>query len=468
MTYKDEMETFEKWNYETDVLAIGAGAAGLTAAIWAKAAGAEAMILEKAPTIYSSSTGMSGGGWILAGTSTQEEKGINDSPDLYYNYLLTYNQGKVDKALLKTFVENAPRVYEWVMELGTPCLNLVAYGEMGKPRVHWTDVRATLKGLETECRERGIEILFETPATRLLLSPEGRVIGAQADEGGETIFIKARKGVVMGCGGFSANPDMLTEFCGPKISRMMPVGSPHNTGDGFKMGMSAGAALRDAYVLPEMALAACDTLVTLPQLSRDGGILVNINGKRFIDESLIGMELGAAAVGQPDRLVYLVYCENIPSEMSEIKLERHITAGGEIYTADTLTELAEIAGLPIGALVETVNNYNCFVEAGADPECGRITLDGHSGEPVKLDNPPYYCIPCTGAIYPTEMGLRIDETARVIDVFGNVIPGLYAAGLMAAMGLKGPSGRTLPALPGAFTFGYIAGRQAARLDSWDI
>jgi len=195
--------------------------------------------------------------------------------------------------------------------------------------------------------------------------------------------------------------------------------------------------------------------------------MVNKNGKRFVNESILCMDQGAAAVEQPDRLAYIIYDANVPKTMSNIKLGRHEAAGGEIYEANSIAELAEKAGLPVDTVVETVNNYNGYVESGQDPEFGRTTLDGPNGKPVKLETPPFYCLPCTGAIYPTEIGLRIDENARVIDVFGNVIPGLYAGGLMAAMGVKGSTGRTLPAMAGAFTFGYIAGRHAATAESWD-
>ena len=166
-------------------------------------------------------------------------------------------------------------------------------------------------------------------------------------------------------------------------------------------------------------------------------------------------------------MAYIIYDASVPKAMSNIKLERHNGAGGEIFEADSLVELAEQVGLPVDTVLETMENYNSYVDAGEDPEFGRTTLDGPDGTPFRLENPPYYCIPCTGAIYPTEVGLRIDTDSRVYDVFGNLIPGLYAGGLMAALGVKSASGRTLPAMAGAYTFGAIAGKHAATCESWD-
>ena len=253
---------------------------GLMAAIWAKDAGVESMILEKAPALFGSATSICGGGWVVGGgTSTQKAQGIDDTPEEFYDYLMTHSKVPSDPEMVRTFIEESRKVYEWVVGLGVECVSLAAYWGMKKPRCHWTDTVKTIQLLEQECKNKDIEILFETPATRLITNSEGRVVGAEASSYGETVYVKARKGVVLGTGGFSANPEMLYDFHGPAVAKMMPVGSPNDTGDGYKMAMALGANVIDLFVLPDMAIAARDTRITLAQIPRDGGIMVNKDGK---------------------------------------------------------------------------------------------------------------------------------------------------------------------------------------------
>lgn len=465
----------ETWDLETDVLCLGAGATGLTAALWAVYSGAEALVLEKGVSALDSCSALADGQLAIGGSSVQKEQGIEDSPEKYYEWVESIQpiQQVADSDLetSKAVCEASAPVFEWLLSLGTQVYgDLQDFLDMGVPRWHTINMRDTMTLLLDECNKQGVEIRYETPATRLIVNADGRVVGAEAQADGKPIAVKARRGVVLGTGGYCGSPEMLMTFNGKKFAGAKPVGCKTNTGDGYTMAMALGAAIRDVHVAPSLALAAADTLVGIVQLPRAGGILVNDKAERYTAEN-IGASPEAAATSLQGGKTFIIHDDpQMSMEHASITLNRHDVLGGTIYDADTIEELAEKIGLDPAALKATVDTYNGYCEAGHDPDFGRDTIDeleGSAPAPA-LVTPPFHAIEVCAAIYPTQMRLNSDAKAQVRNTYGEVIPGLYAGGLMGNIGIRNPnSGQVAPALTGAFALGYIAGQEAAAQEPWE-
>lgn len=466
----------QKWDYETDVLSLGSGATGITAALQAKYKGSEAMILEKGITSLACCSALSDGQFAAAGTSVQKQLGIKDDTEKFWNWVERMQplQEVCDSDLetSRVIVDNSTSVFEWLISLGAKIHGeLQAFCSMDIPRWHTFKMQDVMGLLLNECKKQGVEILYSTRATRLITNAEGRVVGAEADQNGTPIFVKARQGVILGTGGYSASPEMLLNYNGKKYAQTKPVGCKTNTGDGFKMALALGAALKDAHVPPSMALAAADTLVGIVQLPRAGGILVNKEAKRYTAENIGARLESFATAEQPEGKAFIIH-DNPQMEMEHamITLDRHKKLGGKIYTADTIEELAAQIKLDPATLAETVAKYNSYCDAGNDPDFGRNTIDELPGSPAapKIATAPFYAIEVCAAIYPTQMKLNTDTLARVRNTYGEVIPGLYAGGLMGNIGIRTmESGQTCTALGGAFVLGYVAGQDAAAQDPWN-
>ena len=465
----------EKWDYETDVLCLGGGATGITAALWAKYDGAESMILEKGETSLACSAALSDGQWCAGGTSVQKAQGIDDSPEKFYKWVESIQpKQKVcpsDLETAKVVCEAATPTLEWLLDLGAEVQGeLQNFLDMDEKRWHTLKMQDVMNLLLGELDAQGVEMLTNTEATKLIVNADGRVIGAEAQKGSATIYCKARKAVVMGCGGYSASPEMLEKFNGPAFAKTKPVGCKTNTGDGYRMAMALGAQLRDVYVDPSMALSTVEPLIGIVQWPRAGGILVNEQCKRYTAEN-IGASPEAKATSMQQGKTYIIMDERFKGfEHAMITYDRYIKMGGKEYKADTYEDLAKQIGLDPAALAETINTYNGYCAAGADPDFNRNTIDeleGSAPAPA-LDQAPYYAFEVCGAIYPIQMRLNTDTQARVRDQWGNPIPGLYAGGLMGNIGIRNPdSGQVVTALTGAFALGYIAGKDAAALEPWE-
>lgn len=454
----------KKWDKETDIVVSGAGGAGLIASLSATQAGAKVMLLEKMATI-GGSTIISGGLWSVGPTSTQKEQGIEDSADLVYKDLMKANitdPGSMEPAIARAYADNCATVYEWLKGLGVK-LKSPKVSTMGGIdsvlRMHVMDIQQMVQTLVDTAKAKGVQILLQTAANRLVVNQTGRVIGLKAEAKGKPLFIKARKAVILTSGDFSANPQMLAVWGGPAMSKALAMGAPGNTGDGIKMAMDVGSDLRMLYQAVKIeALGPADTKVSMPQLPWDGAILVNKLGKRYVNESLTCVELGEITVKQPDGIGFIVYDKNVPKAPSQAKRERHNKLGGKIYEAQTLEDLAKMIAVP--GLVETVKRYNSYVEQGKDPDVGRTTLQGTLGKPVKIEVSPFYAIPATGGMYFSSAGVKTDEHTHVQNCYGEAIPGLYAAGQIR--------GRFVVPfhLGQAFVFGYLAGKKASTEKSW--
>ena len=449
-----------KWTSETDVVVLGGGAGGLFAAIEAAAAGSKVILLESMISVGGSSA-ICGGDIVFAGTDLQKEKGIEDSNQLLYDDFMKAGKKRNVPELVQTYIDNQMETYERLKKLGVT-YKAVVQGEGSVPRSHRTNPADVIAILKKEADRLGVKTYLESPATRLVTNADGRVTGVLATQAGKEVAIGARKGVVVATGGMSNNPELLDELkIGfSKVRSMAALGSK---GDGFIMLSKQGARMKD---LPSLKASFSQHPKSKPgkrqaiNTYRVGSIIVNRSGKRFVNEGLGHKDLPEFVL-QQDGAVYELFDSKIaPDAATKSMIIKQEDLEQWVIKADTLDEAAAKVGIPADALKETVAKYNQYVDAGKDPEFGRDGLIGHVGKLIKIDTPPFYIVEAICAILGTYCGAQVNNKAQVLDVYGEPIPGLFAAGEVTG-GLHGDGYIGGTAFGKALIFGRIAGKNVA-------
>lgn len=336
-------------------------------------------------------------------------------------------------------------------------------------------IASLLKGL----LDRGIEPRLETRA-RDLIADEGRIVGVKAECRGESELLRARRGVVLACGGYEWNPELVLTFLG--VRGVKPNSPPNNEGDGLLMGMRAGAALANMSVAWEYPVTATGEgsyegapVTTLANPRGEGGcILVNGQGRRFANESVAYQDLpktfrayDPVTQTYPNETAWLIFDREVRGRITVADLTPDGPTPAWVHEAATLAELAAAIDVPADALVAEVERWNEHCDRGVDADFGRGTVwyEGlTSGGPdpatalVRLERAPFFAMPLYHGLNGTAGGLRVDSEARVRRPDGGTIPGLYAVGNTSAS-IFGPM------YPGAggtigqgVCFGYLAGR----------
>lgn len=462
-----------RWDQSFDMVIVGAGGGGLMAASFAHKSGLKAVILEKT-ALVGGSTLLCGGEWSVAGSEEQKAKGIEDNEEKFLNEMLEVGKHQNDPELVKAMIKSGRVAFDFVTkELGYKPDNLTAVSGMSVPRAHHFVPSKLIETLYNHVKKCGVPVLFNTPAERLVWDTEkGCIAGVRAKtKDGKTIFVEAKKGVLLATGGFTRNPKLLAKF-NPLMMKTEPEGGIGNTGDGMLMAQAYGADTLDTQYIkatfgyrPDAKKYNTDTLHGY----YDGAILVNSDAKRFVDESISYKLLSDAALEQKDLNVFEVFDEPLRVKMRDksAKYKRLLSPldnGGEVeycIRGNTLEEVARKAGLDPKAFVETVSRYNANVDKGEDPDFGRTSLTSGFGKLVKIEKGPFYLYPARPRIIATYCGVRIDTSARVIDVFGDPIPHLYACGEVCG-GVHGAAYMTGTAVCKAMAYGRIAALEIAK------
>jgi fumarate reductase flavoprotein subunit len=454
----------KEWDHETDVLIVGAGTAGLPAAIAAAEAGAEVTVLESTSRCGGSGSLIIAGA-SFAGTEWQRKAGVEDSPDLLYKDGVDAGG---DPGLWRVYADNQVDTFNWLMSIGVKPWR----DDFMKPpgfrlaRLHHYKGAAAMEKIEARAKElKKIEILMQHRAQRLITDTEtGRVLGVRINAKNKTFNFKARKAVVLATGGFGRNREMIKEY-GERYIDCIPIMPPGHQGDGLKMALDLGAATKDIGHAVVSSLPVCvDTKSDRSFFTIVlGGILVNLNGRRFYNESCpVGYygNMTDAAIDEPEGTFFAVYDDRIRS--IPVVLEAGLETCKE-YKGDTLEELAKTLGIDPAAFAETVKKYNEDIESeGYDTVLGRKYLQGTVGPPpVTLDTPPYYAVKCKPSLTSFKGGIKINTRCQVVNNYGEIIPGLYAIGEVAG-GLIGKD-TYLGGLmwPASMTFGRLVGRNVA-------
>jgi fumarate reductase flavoprotein subunit len=451
---------------EVDLLVVGGGLAGYCAAHEAASRGLRTLVIEKESRI-GGATVLSGGSFAFAGTPLQQRLGIEDSNERLYVDLRRVGGYENDDALVRAYVGQQRAAYDWLGTLGVEFERVFVASGQSVPRAHSRNAREVLEIVADRAHAIGrVKTRLNVAARRLTRdAPGGAVTGVVAEAQGRSFPIRARHGVVLATGGFSRNEQLLQLFA-PHQAGAQRMGGPGNTGDGLLMAWQLGAGLRDmAYIKGTFgnhpSAGPEDHFLLFPVYA--GAIAVNANAQRFVDESLSYKLMGEACLEQPGCIGYQIFDHpifarrqpGIPSMDFQADLD-----AGRLVTAPTLAELARKLELDPAALERTVDRYNGFVESGVDADFGRDALCNRYGALVKIGTAPFYGFASKSVVLATYCGLTVDESARVKDVYGNVIPNLFAAGGIMG-GFHGQAYMTGTANGKAVVFGRIAARAAA-------
>ena len=441
-----------------DVVVIGAGGAGVAAAVEACDAGAKVILLEKMPAIGGTTATSQG---LVGGYESKftKEMDVHYTFEEMYGNLMSNASYRLDPTLTGITIEKSGETIDWMADrLGMNFYQVtVGYGPL--TMMHWIEnAGAGMKtAMEATLANSDVELMLETRATELIMNEDGSVKGVKAERGADTVIVYADS-VVITTGGYANNPE-LTERLDPEKAGTYGIGFVGSTGDGIIMASNVGAALthtgdmmcvlKDYEIMSEHNGTSATANVS-SFISRDNTVLLGANGKRFVDEKDIGymtQKLNSPVFDQmhKDGLGY-VWAISDKASLEAKGVKRGLDM--EFVTADTFEELAAKMGLDEAAVVETLTNYNSYCETGHDPEFGRLLL-------AKLEAP--YCavkvVPCEIITYG---GIARNENAEVIRADGTVIEGLYTAGEASAnsayMGFT---------ISNAFTWGRIAGNGAA-------
>ena len=450
----------KKWDQDADVVIVGAGGAGLAAAVQISGQKKSVILLEKMPT-YGGSSLICGGQLAFAGTDMQAAENVKDSNELFYKDLMKVGENQNVPALVKAYVDNQLETYNWLKKAGVKFVKLGVASGMSVPRSHTVVPADLLKILNDAAKAHGVKFMMETAASRLVVDEKtGKVRGVQAAKGGKTLYYGAKKGVILTSGGFSLNKELLAKFVPAMAFSKAMVGRGCN-GDGLKMAWAMGADIKDMpYIKATFGfdLEAQTIKDDFSLVFYQGAIIVNKDGKRFVNESISYKLVGDAALVQKDAMGFQIYDAAIRKAAANDPLARtdSLEKKNRIQSADTLKELAQKIGVSADALEATVREYNDGVDKGSDA-LGRKTLVAAFGKPVKIETAPFYAFPSTAYILGTYGGILTNEKAEVVDVFGQTVAGLYAAGEVSG-GVHGAAYMTGTAFGKALIFGRIAAK----------
>jgi fumarate reductase flavoprotein subunit len=458
------------WDSEVDIAIAGAGGAGLQAALEAANAGASAIVFEKQMRIWESSTAIAVGRVSFPCTDLQQKNGVEDSKELMYRDIMETGRHKNDPALVQAYVDHALDTYHQLTALGVVWSGTVtAMAGMTVPRGHLTDMINLVRMLKREVEARGVPVVFQTPVTGLITDAGKSVVGVTVRERtGKTARIRARNGVVLACGGFARDPERLRAI-EPRFARVVATSGAGHTGDALRMAEALGADTRDIeYVQPSFELhASGGTSDDIVILYYQGGIIVNANGERFVNESISYKDIAKACLDELGMMGFQVFDRGV----YEKAVAAQVAAGQSspmtldankirlLVKGQTLEELAKNMNVPPERLKATVERYNRFVAEGKDADFGRATLAGNYGKLQAVEKPPFYAYATIGHLLATYGGIAVDAQMRVLRN-KQPIPGLYAAG-EAMGGFHGASYHSGTGIGKALIFGRIAGRSAA-------
>ncbi|QIU87872.1 flavocytochrome c [Yokenella regensburgei] len=438
-----------------DVVVIGSGGAGLSAAIQAHDDGARVLIVEKMPTI-GGNTIKASAGMNAAETRFQRVKGIEDSKALFYAETLKGGKNKNNPQLLQRFVENAPEAIEWLATRGIMLNDITTTGGMSIDRTHRPrDGSAVggylISGLVRNVTRRGIDVMLDTSVDEILLT-EGEVSGVRLlNDEQEQITVQTRS-VVVATGGFSANSAMVVKYR-PDLAGFVTTNHKGATGGGIALLEQIGAGTVDMGEIQIHPTVEQNTSYLISESIRGGGaILVNQQGNRFFNEMETRDKVSASIIALPEHYAYIVFDEHVRAKN---KAADEYIAKGFVTSASSPRALAAKLGMDEHAFLATLERYNGFVEKQHDDDFGRTTA---------LRNPinegPFHAIRIAPGVHHTMGGVTITTEAEVLNTEQQAIPGAYAAGEVVG-GIHGGNRIGGNAVADIIIFGTLAGHQAA-------
>ena len=502
--YKTAIETAaaEDRTVDADIVIVGAGGAGMTAAIAASADGLNVVVVESQAMVGGNSVRSTGGmnaaktplqdnntfgeeagvektliaaeGYpdneaitALAATVSEQWEAYKANPEGYFDSVelmeldtMIGGKGVNDPELVKTLCENTAASIEWLESVGAPLTSVGAFGGASVKRIH-RPVNAEGKTvsvgayivpiLEKNLADAGVEVILNTTVDTILTDDSGAVCGVTGvANDGSKLTVNA-DAVILATGGFGANLEMVVSYK-PELEGFMTTNASGIQGQGILMAQALGAATVDMEQIQIHPTVEANTAALITEgLRGDGAILVNAEGKRFIDEVGTRDVVSAAEIAQTGSYSYLIVDQAMVDASSVIQgyIKKGFTTQGDTYEA-----LAAELGMDEAAFAETMNAWNACVEAKSDPEFGRTSFAN------PLNTAPYYAIKVTPGVHHTMGGLKINPATEVLTEDGSVIPGLFAAGEITG-GVHGANRLGGNAVADFVVFGRIAAESAA-------
>ncbi len=442
---------------DCDIVIVGAGGAGLTAAVQATEDGADVLVLEKMPMVGGNSLKATGG-MNAADTRYQADLGITDSGvQEFIDDTMEDGHNLNDIDLVTTMAEQSSDAIDWLAEHGAELPKVAATGGTQHKYLHEPEDGSAVGSflvdkLHEVCEEKGITIMLNTEATELIMNGDTAVgVKAQDKEHDYTINAKA---VILATGGFGANFEMMTRYK-PELADAVTTNHAGATGDGILMAEAVGADVVDMEQIQLHPTVYQQTGMLVSESVRSmGGILVNAEGKRFCNDMATRDAVSNAELEQPGAYAYIIFDQRIVDDLSST---RKYIGSGLTLQGDTYAELAAAMGLEGEAadnFVATMETWNASVAAGEDAEFGR-----NNGMDDDLSTAPFYAIQIAPGIHHTMGGLKIDTETHVINTDGEAIPGLFACGEVTG-GVHGGNRIGGNAVCDFVVFGRIAGANA--------
>lgn len=436
-----------------DVVVVGAGGAGMSAAVEVAQGGKSVVIVDKMP-IIGGNTNRATGGINAAETPYQEAQGVKDSKQTFYDDTMKGGNDKNDPDLLRTLVDNAPVAVEWLNEMGAGLKRVTLSGGATNPRIHTPEDGSpvgpvVVKVLSKKLEELKVDIMLETKAEKIV-EKDGVVTGIEATDKNGNPFTITAKAVVLATGGFGANSEMVQKYR-PNLKGFSTTNHQGATGDGIIMAQEVGADLTDIGEIQIHPTTDPESGYLFTEgLRGDGAILVNAEGKRFTDELLTRDVVSANILKQAEGFAYLITNEEMREDNASLA---GYIEDGYATKSETIAKLAEALKMDAKNLENTMSTYAKAVKAGKDKEFGREHLT------QTLEKGPYYAIKVTPGIHHTMGGVKIDTKAHIISTKGQPIKGLYAAGEITG-GVHGGNRIGGNAVADIVVFGRISGQTA--------
>ena len=462
-----EAKKLVKETQNKDVVVIGAGGAGLVAAIEAKNNGAKNVIVLEKMAFAGGNTLISGGEYAAPNNWVQVKKGLKDSNDAFYNDILKGGDNEGDPKLVRVLADNALSGAEWLKDY----INMTFEDRQmffGGHSVERSLVPQGATGVEmiskllAKAEELNIPVLYETPATELMVD-KGRVTGVKAVSEDKEYTFLAKDGVILATGGFGSNLEMRVKYNKDVDENILSTNTVGITGDGITMAEKIGAQLEDMPFI--QTYPTCDPISGALLYFGDvrlvgGSILVNQEGKRFVEELERRDVISMAIKNQTGNAAYQ-FCDEAQVKLSGVA-EHHADEVNYLFNnkllvkADTIKEAADFFGIDAAELEKTVAKYNQYAKDGKDLEFnkrGKLTPFEAKG--------PFYIMKAVPAVHHTMGGVIIDENARVINTKGEVIKGLYGAGEVTG-DIHGTNRLGSDAIADITVFGRIAGQNVVK------
>ncbi len=452
----------KSFNTKVPLLIIGAGAAGLCAALTAKEEGANVVVVERDAT-PSGSTALSAGLIPAAGTRFQRAKGIDDSAQMFAADIQRKAKGEADPAVVGAIAQEAAPLIEWLADRhGLPfeVVDNFNYPGHSALRMHGLPSRTgreLIDRLRTAAEVNDIDILTRSTAEQLMADTKGRITGVQILRPDGTQEWIGCEALILACSGFGGNAELVRRHI-PEMENAIYFGHPGNRGHAVVWGSVLGAQLAHlgAYQGHGSVAMPHNILISWAVVMQ-GGVQINRYGCRFGDETRGYSEQAAEVLRQPGGIAWDVFDARIAAVARQFEDFKEAERAGAILTSDTIENLAEAMHVPVAAFVADWKEVENLKLAGGQDHYGRKFVA------EQLCSPPYHAVKVTGALFHTQGGVAVDATGRVKRKNGAGFPNLFAAG-GAAAGVSGSTAAGYLSGNGLLTatvLGYLAGKAAA-------